>query len=326
MSKISSSFSVLFLALPLVAATGTIQCLNNRIHDFELVDTSVTPPILTDLTPVVDLSDFPTCTLNIQANVRSTPSNCDEGTIKCVKFFLDDEIVNKEKFPPFTLFGDVPGESIKSVKPPIGTTTIKACTYTDKRCSIGEQGCMSMTVDFLDCNSPITPVVAPVEAPVVAPVEAPVEPIVDTPVEAPVEAPVAEPTSCNNGNEIVGFELVDAENPRAPIVMSFSPPIINLMDFPTCELNIFAVGRNNTCGNPPIACVRVSLGSSVRRERYTPYALFGDRTGRIVYDRKPELGQNTLKACTYTDRDCRVDEQGCLEVDVNVQDCMSMSM
>jgi hypothetical protein len=199
------------------------------------------------------------------------------------------------------LFDDVPGESIKSVKPPIGKTKLKACTYTDKRCSIGEQGCQTVTVDFLDCDGPTSPIVAPVPA--------------------PVEAPVAEPTSCDNGNEIVGFELVDAENPKAPIITPFKPPMINLLDFPTCELNIFAIGKNNTCGNPPIACVRVSLGSSVRRERFVPYALFGDRTGWIVYDRKPELGPNTLKACTYTDRNCREGEQGCLEVDVNVEDC-----
>jgi hypothetical protein len=127
-------------------------------------------------------------------------------------------------------------------------------------------------------------------------------------------------------NKIKKFQLVDAENPKKPVVTSFTPPMIDLLDFPTCELNIFAVGKNNTCGLPPIKCVRLWLGSTTRRERVSPFSLFGDRSGRVVYDRKPELGPNKLRACTYTDKDCKKGQQGCLTVDVLVKDCIPMSM
>ena len=58
----------LVLSLPFVAGTGTIVCTND-IVDFNLIDTSVSPPIFTELTPVVDLSDFATCKLNIEATI-----------------------------------------------------------------------------------------------------------------------------------------------------------------------------------------------------------------------------------------------------------------
>jgi hypothetical protein len=307
----------LLLTLPLVAATGTIVC-TNEIVDFSLVDPSVTPAIVTDLTSVVDLDDFPTCKLNIEAITTSYPGNCDEGTIKCVKFFLDDVAIQREKFAPFLLYGDRDG-TICSEKPPLGKTKVKACTYTDKRCEKGMQGCKEVEVDFEDCGG--------------------VEPSVPTPAPESINTPFPtaygtigtfEPTVdvCTDNNEVLGFELVDATSPLKPIVTPFTPPIIDLLDFPTCELNIFAVAKNNTCGSPPIACVRLSLGSQVKTEEFLPYALYGDRIiyGGGVRDGKPELGANTLKACTYTDADCQTGEQGCLEVDVFVKDCIPMSM
>jgi hypothetical protein len=304
MFKIASAF---LLFLPLVAATGTIVC-TNEIVDFSVVDPSVTPAIVTDLTSVVDLDDFPTCKLNIEAITTSYPGNCDEGTLKCVKFFLDDVEVHREKFAPFLLYSDRNG-TICSEKPPLGKTKVKACTYTDKRCEVGMQGCKEVEVDFKDCDGIEPPVTAPVKPPVLAPVEPPVD-------------------VCTDNNEVLSFELVDASSPRKPIVTPFTPPIIDLLDFPNCELNIFAVAKNNTCGAPPIKCVRLSLGSQDKSEEFVPYALYGDRLiyGGGVRDGKPELGANTLKACTYTDSNCQTGEQGCLEVDVFVKDCIPMSM
>ena len=80
------AIATLVLSLPLVTGTGTIIC-SNEVVDFNLIDTSVSPPIFTELTPVVDLLDFPTCKLNVEAAVASSPTNCDERTAKCVKFF-----------------------------------------------------------------------------------------------------------------------------------------------------------------------------------------------------------------------------------------------
>jgi hypothetical protein len=281
----------LIVTLPVVAATGTIVC-SNEIVDFNVIDTSVSPPIFTDLTPTVDLLDFPTCALNIEATIKSTPSNCDEQTAKCVKFFLDGVEVRKEKFTPFTLYGDDIGGAIKSRKPPLGTHTIKACTYSDKACTKNESGCKEVEVDFLDCDRPTA-------APVVS--------------------------TCDSVNEVTGFELVDAESPYRPVITPFTPPVIDLSEFPTCALNIFATVSENTCGTAPIKCVKLTLGSQVRKEKYTPYALYGN-TGRFIRSGKPALGAQTLKACTYTDEACREGESGCLEVDVYVKDCISMSM
>ena len=290
----------LAMSLPFVTGTGTISC-SNEIVDFNLIDTSASPPIFTELTPVVDLSDFPTCKMNIEATIASTPSNCDQMTAKCVQFFLDDVLIRKEKFAPYTYFGDITGGAISARKPKIGTHTLKACTYSDKACTKNEMGCKEMTVDFLDCNRPTT----------------------DRPSAAPV--PAAPVPACPSVNEVTGFELVDAESPYRPVVSPFTPPMIDLLDFPSCALNIFASVKENTCGYAPIKCVKLSLGSQQRKEMFAPYALFSN-TGRFIRSGKPQLGQQTLKACTYTDESCTAGESGCLDVDVFVKDCISMSM
>ena len=282
--------ATLIATLPVVAATGTIVC-TNEIVDFNVIDTSVSPPIFTDLTPTVDLLDFPTCALNIEATTKSTPSNCDEQTAKCIKFFLDGVEVRKEKFAPFTMYGDEQGGAINSRKPPIGIHTVKACTYSDKACTINESGCKEMEIDFLDC---------------------------DRPTAAPVE-------SCDSVNEVTGFELVDTESPYRPVITPFTPPVIDLLEFPTCALNIFATVKENTCGAAPIKCVKLTLAGQVRKEKFSPYALYGN-TGRFIRSGKPALGAQTLKACTYTDEACTQGESGCLAVDVFVKDCISMSM
>jgi hypothetical protein len=286
----SKFVAALVLATLLVGVnSSTVKC-TNRIKKFETIDTSVKPPIIKDITPVVDLLDFPTCKLNVQAVVETTPSNCNQKPVQCVKFFLNGTLVQTERVAPYTLFGDIPGKSTKSKKPPIGPITLKACMYTNSDCETGRAGCKTVKVNFKDCKGP------------------------------------PPPPPCKSVNEIVSFALVDAENPKKPVVTPFTPPVIDLLDFPTCELNIFAVGKNNTCGLPPIGCVQLSMGSAIRRERVVPYSLFGDRTGRVVYDRKPELGPNKLQACTYTDTDCKVGQQGCLTVEVLVKDCIPMSM
>ena len=280
----------LLVALPSVAATGTIVC-KNEIVDFNVIDTSVSPPLFTDLTSTVDLLDFPTCALNIDATIMSTPSNCDEQTAKCVKFFVDGHEVRKEKSAPYTLYGDVVGGPIDAKKPPLGKHTIKACTYSDKACTMNQSGCKEMEVDFLDC---------------------------DRPTAAPV-------VTCDSVNEVTGFSLVDTESPYRPVVTPFTPPLIDLLDFPTCALNIYTSVSENKCGAAPIKCVKVSLADQVRKELFVPYGLYGN-TGRFIRSGKPALGAQKLKACTYTDEKCTQGESGCLELDVFVKDCVSMSM
>jgi hypothetical protein len=158
----------------------------------------------------------------------------------------------KKPTAPYTLYGNE-GDLYFSRKPPIGTVSLKACTYTNRICTLGEQGCKTVDVTFLDC---------------------------DRPTAAPVKA-------CEAENQIVGFELVDVDNPKVPIFTPFVPPTIDLLDFPKCELSVLAVSKNNTCGNPPIQCVKLSLGTHVKKERNVPYSLYGGR--KRLRDEKPDL-------------------------------------
>jgi hypothetical protein len=129
---------------------------------------------------------------------------------------------------------------------------------------------------------------------------------------------------CDSINEVTGFELVDASSPYRPVILPFSP-VIDLDDFPTCMLNIYATASSNTCGDAPVGCVKLTLASQVRREFAEPYALYGN-TGRFIRSGKPALGAQTLTACTYTDTECTVGESGCVSVDVFINDCDGMSM
>jgi hypothetical protein len=262
--------------------------------------------------------DFPTCKLNVEAAVASSPTNCDERTAKCVKFFLDDVPIRKEKFAPFTYYGDIRGGAINAGKPPIGFHKLKACTYSDKACTKNEMGCREIDVNFLDCErSTDSPTDSPIKTVTTIPT--------DSPIDRPTSAPVPTESDCSSVNEVVGFELVDAESPYRPIFSPFSPPMIDLLEFPTCALNIFATVNENTCGNAPVKCVKLSLGSQQRKESFSPYALYSN-TGRFIRSGKPRLGAQSLKACTYTDESCTQGESGCLAVDVFVKDCISMSM
>jgi hypothetical protein len=82
---------------------------SNTVTDFELVDASVRPPIITDLTEVVDLLDFPTCQLSVQAIVTSEPEGCNRGDAKCVKFFLDGAEAKKERTASYTICMETKG-------------------------------------------------------------------------------------------------------------------------------------------------------------------------------------------------------------------------
>ena len=275
----------LLLTLPIVNVSGSIAC-SNKIVDFNVIDSSVSPPIFTDLASTVDLSEFSTCALNIEATVKSSPFNCNEQTTKCVKFFLDKVEIKQERFAPYTLYGNENADDFYSRKPPLGTHSLMACTYSNKECTKNKSGCKTMNVTFLDCNRP-----------------------------------TAAPTDlCNSVNEVTGFTLVNTANPYQPVKTPFIAPVIDLMTFPTCALNIYATVSSNKCKHAPIKCVQLTLGGQKINENFPPYALYGNN-GRFIRSGKPELGEQTLKACTYTDTACAKGRSGCLEVDVQVKNC-----
>jgi hypothetical protein len=156
---------------------------NNSIVDFNTLDLTISPPIVRGLTPLVDLLDFPSCALNIEAILVSKPKGCNTKTAKCVQFFLDGVLVNKEKFTPFTYFKNRSNGTISQRKPPIGNHTIKACTYSDKACTKDEGGCKETKVQLLDCNRPTpSPTKPPLKFPTKTPVKAPATPPIKPPV------------------------------------------------------------------------------------------------------------------------------------------------
>ena len=294
-----------------VVARELTGCKSGKVTGFQLVDTeSPYRPVVQPFTPpLINLLDFPTCALNIYAIY--TPGQTCTTPPACVKLTLGDQVRNEEEVP-YALFGNT-GRFIRSGKPALGAQTLTACAYTDEKCSKGKHGCLSYDVDIIDC--------VPTAAPVVPPTAAPVVP----PTAAPVAAPVAAPIVAGSINQVTGFQLVDTESPYRPVITPFTPPIIDLLEFSTCELNIYATVSENTQGDAGIKCVKLTLGSQVRKEKFEPYALYGN-TGRFIRSGKPALGAQTLKACTYTDEECSQGESGCLEVDVYVKDCVSMSM
>ena len=137
-----------------------------------------------------------------------------------------------------------------------------------------------------------------------------------------IQVVVARDLQCMD-SKVTGFQLVDTESPYRPVVTSFTPPYIDLLDFPTCALNIYALVKDGSCGAP--ACVKLTLADQVRKEVEAPYALYGN-TGRFIRSGKPALGAQTLTACAYTDAKCTVGMHGCLSVDVMIKDCIAMSM
>ena len=276
------AITILLFAFRNVNGSGKIAC-SNDIEEFNLIDTSVSPNIVTDLSSTVDLSASSTCSFNIEASLGVSPNACETKPVKCVKFFLDGVEVHKANTAPFTYEDNV-----------VGTYNLKACTYSDNACTMDESGCKEMNIEFLDCDH----------------------------LSHEMSAIERQAQYCTE-SEVTGFDLVDTESPYFPVVTPFAPPIIDLLDFPTCALNIYALITEGTCGPP--ACVKLTLAGQVRKELFEPYALYGN-TGRFIRSGKPALGAQTLTACTYTDTKCTEGMAGCSAVDVFVKDCVAMSM
>ena len=254
--------AIFVVVLSVVAVNGSIVC-SNDIVAFNALDASVSPPIVRDLTFIVALSDFSSCTLDIETITTSAPPGCDDKPVKCVKFFLDGALVRKEKAAPYTYFGSAAGSSINAHKPPIGNHKLKACTYSDEACSKDESGCKEMKVEFVDCDHP-------------------------TSVPSIIDASI---------NKVVGFELVNTVRPNYTDITLFTPPIINLSEFPSCSLNIIAAVNQNNVGDAKIKCVKMMLGDHTRKENVAPYTLYGN-SKQFFHSGKPKIGEQTLKACT----------------------------
>jgi hypothetical protein len=121
---------------------------------------------------------------------------------------------------------------------------------------------------------------------------------------------------------VTGFQLVDTSTSPNDTITTFVPPIIDLNEFPTCELSVIAVTESLPmgCVQGAIRCVTMALGTDNRTEYFPPYTLYSD-VGSIIRDKKPPIGYQTLKACAYSDRACTQDAS-CIEIEVQVLDCV----
>lgn len=96
---------------------------------------------------ILDLTDFYQGKVNIQAEVTK------ECQPQCVKFSYDGRI-HKERVRPYFLYGNKAGGAMNKGSPR-RSGEVKACLYTDRNCSQGEQGCSSMNLDLIPANSPL---------------------------------------------------------------------------------------------------------------------------------------------------------------------------
>jgi hypothetical protein len=147
----------LFACVPLVSGS---PC-TNKVTGFQTYDVFTDDAV--DLvsqsgvpnTPIY-LTDFSKCKLTIIAKTTSTPSNC-SGKIKCVKLELGTYKHN-EKVAPYTLYGDSNG-NYEDDRPTIGVQKLKACPYTDDKCTKGQGTCLEMMVEVVngDVNGEFVP-------------------------------------------------------------------------------------------------------------------------------------------------------------------------
>jgi hypothetical protein len=89
---------------------------------------------------------------------------------------------------------------------------------------------------------------------------------------------------------------------------------LDLTDYMFGKFNIVALV---TDGCKP-KCVKISLGDYERKERASPFALFGDVGGTLRQGVTRQSGFQELKACLYLDRACTIGEHGCASQVVDI--------
>jgi len=124
------------------------SCSENKVEQFHLVN-PVTDKVEAVLDSITDLHEFTRNSEHGIINILAKTCSPDDS-IKCVKFFLDDKVVKVEHKEPYTIFGKRGGILPQSEYGK--TTELKACTYTDAECSLGQSGCLTLTGYIWECN------------------------------------------------------------------------------------------------------------------------------------------------------------------------------
>ena len=94
----------------------------------------------------LDMTDFNLGKTNIAAEITE---GCQP---RCVKLTFPG-VAKKERRSPYTLYGETNGKVNK--RSPKKSGRLKACLYTDRACTQGEQGCYSMKLEVIPANTPL---------------------------------------------------------------------------------------------------------------------------------------------------------------------------
>lgn len=131
-------------------------------------------------------------------------------------------------------------------------------------------------------------------------------------------------TTCSS-NKVTDFIVIHPGSGPAEYSLVTDSHEIDFSEFETCAINIIAKTENYPAGcqgGKQIRCVKIQLGSVVRKEQHEPYSLYGDNvnTGVDYHYGTPDLKkvQQTLKAWTYTDSQCTQNEGGYLKQSIDV--------
>jgi hypothetical protein len=116
---------------------------------------------------------------------------------------------------------------------------------------------------------------------------------------------------------VTGFQLYEFDDEgiaqRAPSAFGFDTTL-DLTDHHLGKINIEA---QVTDGCRP-RCVKLSYEGREKKERKSPYMLYGDNNRKILQGRPRRSGDQELKACLYTDKSCTQGEYGCQTLSLHV--------
>ena len=188
----------------------------------------VTGYILVDAKRATDIMPLRSYTMNGMPDllsIRADVLECSPNVTESVYFDFDG-VTRCESFSPYSVFGDFSTEdrsinetAYRGKAISAGRHIIKATPYTSDSCrgtagktlsldftvvngTINESGCKETDAGFLDCDQPTA----------------------------------APNVTCDSVNEVTSFNLVDTESPYRPVVIPFTPPVIDLSKFPTARL------------------------------------------------------------------------------------------
>ena len=101
------------------------------------------------ITSVLDMTDYNLKKINIGAEITA---GCQP---RCVKLSFAGR-QKKERNQPYVLYGDNKGKIKKGRPRQSGDQDLEACLYTDRNCTLGEQGCKTKALYVIPADEPLS--------------------------------------------------------------------------------------------------------------------------------------------------------------------------